>query len=509
MNWRSIMNTLKEACEKSPLIEGFLVLGSHAGGIPTPRSDLDLAVVEFTDQTCEKGHAQNSNAIEKVIGGKIHEVSRRFFPGGTPPPVNFAMGSPHKQVYFIGDALAKCEVFIVQGLGEIQGYLPKGVFPEEFLLVDKRGRLQEELIALNVITESGDPVKDNLDRASRVQEEIHKILYGFDACSTAHASGDGYRFYFEYNLLLHRLVRVVALMRGFTDRLYLPKQVTHGLFRAPDDRDAFRSLRGTITNREGNAVKRRFLAFLYDRLQEVQEEIPGGLPMSLEAIKLFCERVYARDFLWNLRDFADASPDTIRSGLLFRSSSLVPYVGTPELDTWFSRHDIGQVIDLRWDWELETESYPERFFDERGIQYVRVPWPVGFVQAGRDYYGERWETFPRSVQFYAGSMAERSDTLGTILEYLTKGIPTVVHCAAGKDRTGVLFTLLHLILGTEKTAIIGDYMGSGINVSKEKIDIILNFVKDVGGISGYLSYLSLFTETNALFRTNFAKEQDD
>ena len=46
----------------------------------------------------------------------------------------------------------------------------------------------------------------------------------------------------------------------------------------------------------------------------------------------------------------------------------------------------------------------------------------------------------------------------------TVRLPTVVHCAAGKDRTGVVLALVELLLGVPEEHVVADYMRTAANI---------------------------------------------
>ena len=131
-------------------------------------------------------------------------------------------------------------------------------------------------------------------------EEIDKLLNGFEAASAYHARYDEYRFYFEYNLALHRLVRILCIARGAPAKLYLPESFIDEVL-SENERDQFQRLTGEMCWAQINALKRRFLDFLYGVLEEIQTTISSSLRHTLPEIRTFCEYVYARDLINDFR----------------------------------------------------------------------------------------------------------------------------------------------------------------------------------------------------------------
>jgi protein-tyrosine phosphatase len=74
-----------------------------------------------------------------------------------------------------------------------------------------------------------------------------------------------------------------------------------------------------------------------------------------------------------------------------------------------------------------------------------------------------WQEIPRGKRdnFYLGYLEDRPDSVLAALR-LIAGSPgaTVVHCAAGKDRTGVVVALTLSEVGVQRTAIVADYADS-------------------------------------------------
>jgi protein tyrosine/serine phosphatase len=67
-----------------------------------------------------------------------------------------------------------------------------------------------------------------------------------------------------------------------------------------------------------------------------------------------------------------------------------------------------------------------------------------------------------AVQYYLRYLADRPDSIVGALEDIAAGDgPVVVHCAAGKDRTGVVVALALAAVGVSRDAIVADYVLTG------------------------------------------------
>jgi protein tyrosine/serine phosphatase len=82
----------------------------------------------------------------------------------------------------------------------------------------------------------------------------------------------------------------------------------------------------------------------------------------------------------------------------------------------------------------------------------------------------REETGPesdRSVGHYLGYLADRPDSVVNALRVISDGT-SIVHCAAGKDRTGVVIAFALQVAGVPRKEIVADYAATG-----ERLEAIL------------------------------------
>lgn len=61
------------------------------------------------------------------------------------------------------------------------------------------------------------------------------------------------------------------------------------------------------------------------------------------------------------------------------------------------------------------------------------------------------------IGVYEGILATASERVASVVGLLADGGSTLVHCAAGKDRTGVVVAALLLLAGVESEAVVEDY----------------------------------------------------
>lgn len=153
----------------------------------------------------------------------------------------------------------------------------------------------------------------------------------------------------------------------------------------------------------------------------------------------------------------------IRRGLLYRSGALGEY--SPEEIRLLAGKRIRTVLDLRS--EAEAAAFPDPRLP--GADYIRISAMVdekgedinyspsallktALQQKGRDKVEAVARLCYEIIPF--GNPAYRK-MFALMLE---GSVPMVIHCTAGKDRTGVAAMLILLALGADEETIVHDYM---------------------------------------------------
>ncbi|TDD62217.1 HAD family hydrolase [Kribbella antibiotica] len=185
------------------------------------------------------------------------------------------------------------------------------------------------------------------------------------------------------------------------------------------------------------------------------------------------------------------------TGRLFRTD-------TPELldadgQAEFVAVDPGLILDLRSDWELKQ---PHPFADHPS--YQRIPWIDPAAEALRDAAAE-----PNLVDVYRNSLSRNAANISRIFQAIADtppDRPVIVHCRAGKDRTGLTIALLLELVGVPRDVIAADYAISEVNlglqdgpeISRTRPETILGSLEHVesqlGGVRTYLAGLGLTDE---------------
>lgn len=166
-------------------------------------------------------------------------------------------------------------------------------------------------------------------------------------------------------------------------------------------------------------------------------------------------RPYAVTGAFNFRDLGGlpAGPGhRIRDGLLFRSDTLQALTGQ---DTAYLVDEVGlqMVVDLRTG--RETVEQGRGPLATTGICYFNAPLheaPASDLPPAE-----------QALHFYLSHIGSPTSQVATVVQVVCAlaGRPLLVHCAAGKDRTGLVVALLLRLLGTADDVIVADFLRSG------------------------------------------------
>ena len=172
--------------------------------------------------------------------------------------------------------------------------------------------------------------------------------------------------------------------------------------------------------------------------------------------------------VYNFRDFGGYSVDggtKVASGRLFRSAHLNELSG--EDIERFNDLGISTVVDMRY--APERERQPNRLPEGRDITtlaFEAVEGQETLAVAPHEAFLEHdLVTAKDAYNYMLGSYARRPSDPAfqklvrrSLFHMAETGASVLVHCAAGKDRTGTLVALIQTILGVESNAIFEDYM---------------------------------------------------
>ena len=183
--------------------------------------------------------------------------------------------------------------------------------------------------------------------------------------------------------------------------------------------------------------------------------------------ELVAERLLPLEGAQNFRDLGGYPTEggrRVRWGRVFRSDSLA---GLSDADLgYLERIGLRLVCDFRGDAEVAEE--PNRLAGRPGFDYWRQPLGDASVQPSE--WRRRFESGELGdvdaswlTRSYRGMMDQCAAEIGAVFRRLARedGLPAVLNCTAGKDRTGVSAALLLLVLGVAREHVLEDYALTG------------------------------------------------
>lgn len=162
----------------------------------------------------------------------------------------------------------------------------------------------------------------------------------------------------------------------------------------------------------------------------------------------------------NVRDVGGLPLDdggVTRSGVLLRSASL-HYLTPSDVRYLVDEFGLRLVLDLRRPDEIDRDG-PTKVA-AAGVETV----PLTFIGDGREalpaFIDDDTDPMLRNYLLY---LADQPANVVTAVRRIAApdGGPTLVHCLAGKDRTGTLVALVLDAIGVERAAVVADYVASG------------------------------------------------
>jgi protein-tyrosine phosphatase len=164
-------------------------------------------------------------------------------------------------------------------------------------------------------------------------------------------------------------------------------------------------------------------------------------------------------------------------GVLLRADNLQG-LSAADVTRLVDELELRVVVDLRTGAEVRREGPGPLVLDGRVDVRHRSLFPeagestdiaVDALLPWRSTADERDAGEPAAVRAYLGYLRDRPDSIVAALRDVAGGEgATIVHCAAGKDRTGVVCALALAAVGVEREAIVGDFVATG-----ERIEAIL------------------------------------
>jgi protein tyrosine/serine phosphatase/predicted nucleotidyltransferase len=460
------LKTIAQLQELFPRVIGIeiaLLYGSFGRGEASSNSDIDIQLL------INKGYktANFKEELHRLFNSEIHSIREVILRNKI-------------VVYF--KSQPKIEFALCTKISEIdKNYLGSEISViSETILYEKRPAHYEIGTYLHQLVRDYNKSETSEATVKQVNDLIDKFVYEFESCSGMHRRSDGYQFYYFYNIALHVAIQLNHISKGHMKFNFLPKYFIANVLKR-EEQQFFYDLKGTLFLPEANRQKRVLLDFFFGSIENL------AVAEKLKEVKEFCEWLYDRDFLWNFRDISTHNPK-IKRGRIFRSATMTFFQDEHRFDDLLKAMNIRTVIDLRADKEIEEERYSDQSLSK--FNYVKAqldPWnqPEWFK---RDHHQGTNEEI--AYRFFALGCADKiKKAMEAIIAERSGSI--AIHCFAGKDRTGIFISLLHLLAKAPKEAIDADYLASEVDVKLHRLNLVLDIIKEKGGIKAYLAYCGL------------------
>ncbi len=194
----------------------------------------------------------------------------------------------------------------------------------------------------------------------------------------------------------------------------------------------------------------------------------------------------------NFRDLNLYNSEFINEGLIYRSSTLTNHQ-EGEMKESLLTCGVSGIVDLRSDIEIRRDSYEDDFLI--GFKFYWTPLDISFpphvvANAGLEHL-DLYHQFIWYVLFYNNHEIQK---IFNILSH-KDNYPLILHCHAGRDRTGVISVLILLLVDAPVESIIKDYTATDDKTRSEDIEFLISLVNEVGGVELYLESVGVTKET--------------
>jgi protein tyrosine/serine phosphatase len=186
----------------------------------------------------------------------------------------------------------------------------------------------------------------------------------------------------------------------------------------------------------------------------------------MDSDSLGATRWLALEGAFNVRDLGGlpTARGVIKSGVLYRGDSLVDLTAT-DIAMLVGEHGLRTVIDLRSEFE---QPGPADWMVQSGIAYRHMPL---FDLSGEAAAGVRRNLADDVPAAYREMLVLAAPALVDIVRTMVAdpdaGVPALVHCAAGKDRTGIVTAVLLSAVDVPDDLVVDDYLATG-----ERLDVV-------------------------------------
>jgi protein tyrosine phosphatase (PTP) superfamily phosphohydrolase (DUF442 family) len=314
-----------------------------------------------------------------------------------------------------------------------------------------------------------------------VKNLIETIIREFEAEAKAHFQFDYLGFFSSHYDLIRDTVFLEGIVTG-KKKVTESKELLVNSVLSETELDYLLPNVIQVTMETSNHARLKYLDWFFSLLENVQDDLPA----PLEDIKQHCEAVFDQSYLRVFRP-------VLGTNKIFRGMQPAAYQGDPRLERWFIDHDIKTIIDLRRPDEVEKDPDDYVMAEQLGQQILEVNFNADEVPAHN----------------YVKALIGCDETVKQMFEAMLSSAGNVlVHCGAGKDRTGIVSALVELLVGVPEEDIIADYLRSGQDTRPDRISQTLDYIKKQGGIQAYLNQCGFTEDQQQAFAEKFSDQPE-
>ncbi len=300
--------------------------------------------------------------------------------------------------------------------------------------------------------------------AAFIKRRVSSLLYKYELTAVAHHQSDYLGYYAVYYPLLVETIHLQGILEGKSVADGSMKHLLNAVMSEMEQQFFTRNLLDAGFA-EANAVRQHFMDWFLSLVDDAFVKFGAeSLPAPVETITRFCEHVHDVHYLRNFRPVQGTDK-------VFRSLAPAAFEGDPRLERWFVENDIKTLIDLRRPDEVEKSP------DDQAIA-KKLGQTIHLLNFNAD-------EIPAS-DYTRGLIGCKNEVRQMFEAMLDSPGSTLIHCGAGKDRTGIISALVELLLGIPEDKIVAAYLLSGQDTREERIVQTLGYIRGHGGVCVYL-----------------------
>lgn len=187
-------------------------------------------------------------------------------------------------------------------------------------------------------------------------------------------------------------------------------------------------------------------------------------------------------YIWNFRDLANLNPNIIE-GKLFRSNLLASVQNKHDIVKFLEEFKISTILDLRANHEVRRIKYKPEIIKQ--FNYINIAFdPYNYSKK----FSKQFVQISEAEIAYNYFIKECKPQIKRVFDFISNNFenPLVIHCIAGKDRTGIIVTLIHLLSGLNYEEAKVDYLATNHAIDEKFIQIVINEIIKYQGIENYL-----------------------